>query len=109
MLWFRTLQTIPITGESAPRKRALWPSKWRRPIPSRSCLVSRQATKRSPNGPSNIETNRVKREIMDPNETVIEIAGDRRRLQLIRDAILDAKDLCALVMRLRSRVAAAIA
>jgi len=32
---------------------------------------------------------------MDPNETVIEIAGDRRRLQSIRDAVLDTQDLCA--------------
>src|SRR5215469_2266664 len=61
-------------------------------------LIWRQVTKRSPNGPSNIETNRVKREIMDPNETIIEIAGDRRRLQSIRDAVLDAQDLCARAM-----------
>jgi|SRR5215469_13943860 len=103
MLWFRTLQTIPITGENAPRKHALWPSKWLRCAPSHSCLVSRQATKRLPNGPSNVETNRVKRETMDPNETIIEIAGDRRRLKSIRDAVLDTQDLCA---RSRSTVQA---
>ena len=38
---------------------------------------------------------------MDPNETVIEIAGDRRRLQSMRDAVLDTQDLCA---RARSTV-----
>ena len=32
---------------------------------------------------------------MDPNETIIEIAGDRRRLKSIRDAVLDTQDLCA--------------
>jgi hypothetical protein len=32
---------------------------------------------------------------MDANETIIEIAGDRRRLQSIRDAVLDTQDLCA--------------
>ena len=31
---------------------------------------------------------------MDANETIIEIAGDRRRLQSIRDAVLDTQDLC---------------
>ena len=35
---------------------------------------------------------------MDPNEKIIEIAGDRRRLQSIRDAVLDAQDLCARAM-----------
>ena len=40
---------------------------------------------------------------MDPNETIIEIAGDRRRLQSIRDAVLDTQDLCA---RARSTVQA---
>jgi hypothetical protein len=40
---------------------------------------------------------------MDANEAVIEIADDRRRLQLIRDAVLDAQDLCA---RARSTVQA---
>jgi hypothetical protein len=42
-------------------------------------------------------TSRVKQEIeiMDPNdETIIESADHRRRLQLIRDAVLDAQDLC---------------
>ena len=38
---------------------------------------------------------------MDPNEKVIEIARDRRRLQLMRDAVLDIQDLCA---RARSTV-----
>jgi hypothetical protein len=38
---------------------------------------------------------------MDPNETIIEIADHRRRLQLIKDAVLDAQDLCA---RARSTV-----
>jgi hypothetical protein len=40
---------------------------------------------------------------MDPNETIIEIAGDRRRLKSIRDAVLDTQDLCA---RSRSTVRA---
>jgi hypothetical protein len=40
---------------------------------------------------------------MDPNETIIEIAGDRRRLQSIRDAVLDTQDLC---VRARSTVQA---
>ena len=40
---------------------------------------------------------------MDPNETIIEIADDRRRLQLLRNAVLDAQDLCA---RARSTVQA---
>ena len=53
-----------------------------------------------PNGPRNVVTSLVKtREIMD--ETIIEIAGDRRRLQSIRDAVLDTQDLCA---RARSTV-----
>jgi hypothetical protein len=39
---------------------------------------------------------------MDANET-IEIAGDRRRLKSIRDAVLDTQDLCA---RSRSTVQA---
>jgi hypothetical protein len=38
---------------------------------------------------------------MDPNEKIIEIAGDRRRLQTMRDAVLDTQDLCA---RTRSTV-----
>jgi hypothetical protein len=38
---------------------------------------------------------------MDPNEKIIEIAGDRRRLQSMRDAVLDTQDLCA---RARSTV-----
>jgi hypothetical protein len=71
--------------------------------PSRSCLVSRQATKKSPNGPRNVVTSRVKREIMDLNETIIEVADHRRHLQLIKDAVLDAQDLCA---RTRSTVQA---
>ena len=40
-------------------------------------------------------TSRVKREIMDLNETIIEVCDHRRHLQLIKDAILDAQDLCA--------------
>jgi hypothetical protein len=40
---------------------------------------------------------------MDANETIIEIADDRRRLQLLRNAVLDAQDLCA---RARSTVQA---
>jgi hypothetical protein len=31
---------------------------------------------------------------MDPDETIIEVADHRRRLQLIKDAVLDAQDLC---------------
>ena len=31
---------------------------------------------------------------MDPNETIIEVADHRRHLQLIKDAVLDAQDLC---------------
>jgi hypothetical protein len=38
---------------------------------------------------------RVKREITDLNETIAEVADHRRRLQLIRDTVLDAQDLCA--------------
>jgi hypothetical protein len=38
---------------------------------------------------------RVKREIMDLDETIAEVADHRRRLRLIRDAVLDAQDLCA--------------
>ena len=48
-------------------------------------------------------TSRVKREIMDLNETIIEVADHRRHLQLIKDAVLDAQDLCA---RTRSTVQA---
>ena len=48
-------------------------------------------------------TSRVKREIMDLNETIIELADHRRHLQLIKDAVLDAQDLCA---RTRSTVQA---
>jgi hypothetical protein len=40
---------------------------------------------------------------MDANETIIEIPDDKRRLQLLRDAVLDAQDLCA---RTRSTVQA---
>jgi hypothetical protein len=32
---------------------------------------------------------------VDSNENVNEIAGDRRRLQSLRDAVLDIQDLCA--------------
>ena len=31
---------------------------------------------------------------MDPSETIIEVADHRRHLQLIKDAVLDAQDLC---------------
>jgi len=33
--------------------------------------------------------------IIDPDETVIEIADNRRRLQSATDAVVDAQDLCA--------------
>ena len=39
--------------------------------------------------------------MMDPHDRIIEIAGDRRRLKSIRDAVLDTRDLCA---RARSTV-----
>jgi hypothetical protein len=32
---------------------------------------------------------------IDVDQTVIEIAGDRRRLQSVSEAIVDAQDLCA--------------
>ena len=32
---------------------------------------------------------------MDDDETIIEIAGHRRQLRLIKDAVLDTQDLCA--------------
>ena len=48
-------------------------------------------------------TSRVKREIMDDDETIIEIAGHRRQLRLIKDAVLDTQDLCE---RARSTVQA---
>ena len=54
-------------------------------------------------GPRNVATSCVRREIMDPNEIIIEVADHRRRLQLIKDAVLDAQDLCA---RARSTVQA---
>jgi len=34
--------------------------------------------------------------IIDADETVIEIADDRRRLQSATEAVVDAQDLCAL-------------
>ena len=38
---------------------------------------------------------------MDPDKRIIEIAANRRRLRLMRDAVLDTQDLCA---RARSTV-----